>query len=86
MTGRAVFFLMCLVVSSAAIAAESGPHRRAPCSVVRFYVAKYTAPAVEAWARKKGASDAEIEAARLCIKDSPAQTADQTQPTQWAAQ
>jgi hypothetical protein len=34
-------------------------------------------PAAEAWARSTGATDAEIEAARLCIKDrnSPMQTA-----------
>jgi hypothetical protein len=48
---------------------------RASCSVVRFYVAKYSASAAEAWARSKGATDAEIEAARACIKDSPVQTA-----------
>jgi hypothetical protein len=43
--------------------------------MVRFYVAKYSAPAAEAWARSKGATDAEIAAARLCIKDAPVQTA-----------
>ena len=48
---------------------------RASCSVVRFYVAKYSAPAAEAWARSKGATEAEIEAARLCLKDSTVQTA-----------
>ena len=53
----------------------SGILHRASCSVVRFYVTKYSAPAAEAWARSKGATDAEIEAARLCIKDSPVQTA-----------
>jgi hypothetical protein len=53
----------------------SGILHRASCSVVRFYVAKYSAPAAEAWARSKGATDAEIEAARLCLKDSPVQTA-----------
>jgi hypothetical protein len=46
------------------------------CSVVRFYVAKYSAPAAEAYARNHGASDAQIEAARHCLRDAPAQTAD----------
>jgi hypothetical protein len=44
---------------------------RASCTVVRFYVAKYSAFAAEAWARNHGATDAEIEAARHCLKDAP---------------
>jgi hypothetical protein len=34
---------------------------RASCTVVRYYVAKYTLAAAEAWARSKGATEAEIE-------------------------
>jgi hypothetical protein len=56
-------------------ARASGILHRASCTMVRFYVAKYSAPAAEAWARSKGATDAEIDAARLCLKDSPVQTA-----------
>ena len=41
--------------------------RRASCHVVRFYVARYGAPAAEAWARSKGATEAEIHIARRCI-------------------
>src|SRR5262245_59014090 len=37
------------------------------CAVVRFYVAKYSEAAAEAWARSHGASDAEIETARRCL-------------------
>ena len=48
---------------------------RVSCTVVRFYVAKYSAPAAEAWARSKGATEAEIEFARRCIKDAPVQNA-----------
>jgi len=67
---------MCLGLASQAEAAErSGLIHRASCTVVRYYVAKYTAPAAEAWARSKGATDAEIEAARLCLKEAPARTA-----------
>jgi hypothetical protein len=54
--------------------AEAGELRRLSCTVVRFYVAKYSAPAAETWARSKGATDVEIEAARHCLKDSPVQT------------
>ena len=45
------------VTTSTASAGETGGLvRRASCVLVRFYVAKYSAPAAEAWARSKGAS------------------------------
>ena len=68
--------------SSGAIAAEGhvGPLHRVSCSMVRFYVAKYSASAAEMWARSRGASDAQIEAARRCLADAPAQT---VQPARW---
>ena len=53
---------------------------RASCTVVRFYVARYTATATEAWARNHGASEADIETARHCLKDQPARTA---RPARW---
>ena len=78
-----------LVVSAAlfafapdAIAGEQpGLFRRASCSVVRYYVAKYSAAAAETWARSHGATDAEIEAARRCVANAPAQA-----PTQAKSQ
>jgi Resolvase, N terminal domain len=39
----------------------------ARCVLVRYYVAKCTAAAAEAYARGKGASEAEIESARHCL-------------------
>jgi hypothetical protein len=48
---------------------------RLSCAMVRFYVAKYTAPAAEAFARSKGATDAEIETARRCLPAPAVQTA-----------
>ena len=67
---------ICLALAPRVEAAErSGLVHRASCTVVRYYVAKYTASAAEAWARSKGATQAEIEAARHCLKDAPAQTA-----------
>ena len=71
-------FAVALVVLNLGFASEaraSGLAHRASCTVVRFYVAKYTAPAAEAWARSKGATEAEIESARRCLKDSSTQTA-----------
>ena len=75
---------ICLALAPRVEAAErSGLVHRASCTVVRYYVAKYTASAAEAWARSKGATQAEIEAARHCLKDAPSQPA---QTAQWSAQ
>jgi hypothetical protein len=77
-------FLAALVLAWApqALAAEqSGLVRRASCTLVRFYVAKYSAEAAEMWARNHGATEAEIEAARRCIHGSPVQAASNTAVT-----
>jgi hypothetical protein len=72
---------ICLgLIPQAQARGRSGLLHRASCTLVRFYVAKYSAPAAEAWARSNGATDAEIEAARHCLKDAP-QT---TQAASWA--
>ena len=63
---------ICLGPATTATAGDGLVHR-ASCTVVRYYVAKYTAPAAEAWARSKGATEADIETARRCI--TPQQTA-----------
>lgn len=55
---------------------QSGLLHRASCSVVRLYVAKYSAAAAEMWARSHGATNSEIEAARHCLQgSSPVQAA-----------
>jgi len=73
--------VICLGSTAYAQATEYGPVRRASCAVVRFYVAKYSASAAESWARSHGASDAEIEAARRCLRGTaPARTA---QASRW---
>ena len=61
---------------------HSGIVNRASCTVVRYYVGKYSASAAEMWARSHGATDAQIEAARRCLNDTPAQTA-QAAPWTW---
>ena len=53
---------------------QGGPLQRVSCSVVRLYVARYSASAAEMWARSHGATDSQIEAARRCLTDSPART------------
>jgi hypothetical protein len=63
-----------VVLSSFNSAANAGTMQRMSCSVVRFYVAKYSASAAESYARSHGASDAQIEAARHCLRDAPAPT------------
>ncbi len=77
MSLRWVYVLaLCLGTSSAGFAAEqSGVLRRISCPVVRYYVAQYSASAAEQWARGKGASDAEIEAARRCLRPDTTRTA-----------
>jgi hypothetical protein len=75
---------ICFGLAPPAAAAEhSGLIRRASCSVVRFYVARFSASAAEMWARSHGATEAEIEAARRCLKNVPAETA---QAAHWTAQ
>ncbi|GAC1433227.1 MAG: hypothetical protein NVSMB6_30920 [Burkholderiaceae bacterium] len=70
------------VVSQAHAGEQTGLLRGASCTVVRFYVAKYTASAAEAWARSSGATEAEIHAARRCLS-LPSQTA---QAAHWTVQ
>ena len=65
-----------LALSSLSSVANAGAIQRMSCSVVRFYVARYSAPAAESYARSHGATDAQIEAARHCLREEPARTAD----------
>ena len=75
--GAMALMLSLSSVSSDAVAGgQSGIMQRMSCSVVRFYVAKYSESAAEMWARSRGATDAQIEAARRCLKETPAQTAE----------
>jgi hypothetical protein len=67
---------MCTALASQAIAEEQSKPRflaRASCTVVRYYVAKYTVAAAESWARGMGATEAEIEAGRHWLKVQTAQ-------------
>jgi len=77
MVMRAVSILVrVLALSSEVMAGEHpGTLRRMSCTAVRYYVAPYSASAAEQFARSKGATDADIDAARRCIKASSAQTA-----------
>jgi hypothetical protein len=79
--GFRLFFVAAMLLASApaAMAGEQGGvFHRASCTVVRFYVAKYSASAAESWARSKGATEAEIESARRCLKGMPIRTAQTT--------
>ena len=67
---------ICTALSSQAIAEEQFKSRfvaRASCTAVRYYVAKYTVAAAESWARSRGATEAQIETARHCLKVQTAQ-------------
>ena len=55
------------MVSASTVGAGEVSVRGASCTLVRYYVAIYSVPAAEAWARSKGATDAEVQTARRCI-------------------
>ena len=72
-----------LSFSSGALAERHpGVMQRVSCAMVRVYVARYSASAAETWARGHGATEAQIEAARGCLKAAPDQTA---QDAHWLA-
>jgi hypothetical protein len=62
-----------LALTEVAAGGQASLGHRVSCVAVRFYVAKYSAPVAESWARSQGASEADIDAARLCLKGQPAQ-------------
>jgi hypothetical protein len=70
----AVALALSLSLSSEALA-ERGVMHRMSCAMVRVYVAKYSASAAEMWARSHGATDAQIEAARECLRGTTERTA-----------
>lgn len=62
-----------LVLSPRAMAGEKpGVLQRISCTMIRYYVGKYSASAAERWARSHGATAADIEGARHCLKGAPA--------------
>ena len=65
-----LMLVVCCSISCPALAGEPPTpdfRKRITCVLVRYYVAKYTAGAAEAYARRNGASEAAIEAARHCL-------------------
>jgi hypothetical protein len=75
MRGIGALAIVLSLTPSALAGGHPGVLNRVSCTVVRYYVAKYSASAAEMWARGHGATDAEIEVARHCLGDTPAQTA-----------
>ena len=84
-SAAALGFCLFSSTTSNAVAAGRQPGfvHRVSCSVVRFYVARYSASAAETWARSHGATEAEIAAARRCLDDAPAQTAQAASSWRW---
>ena len=72
-----------LSLSSGALA-ERGVMHRVSCAMVRVYVAKYSASAAEMWARSHGATDAQIEAARECLKGTEERSAQAAHWSPWS--
>jgi hypothetical protein len=71
------------VSSNAFAAGQSGLVHRVSCTMVRYYVSRYSESAAEMWARSHGATDAQIEAARRCLYDGAAQTAQASRRDTW---
>jgi hypothetical protein len=59
-------FSLLVAASQGAAASERVTHHFS-CALVRFYVAKYSLPAAETWARSQGATEVDIETARHCL-------------------
>jgi hypothetical protein len=69
---RGMIMAVVLALSTSASAREPSSVHRMTCGMVRYYVALYSISAAEQYARSKGASDDDIEAARRCIKTAQA--------------
>ena len=67
--------LLAAMAGDAGAADQTRGFHRMSCTVVRFYVARYSVGAAESYARSHGASDADIESARRCLPSGPVQTA-----------
>lgn len=56
-----------LVAASQGAPASERSIQRFSCTMVRLYVARYSLPAAELWARNHGATENEITTARHCL-------------------
>jgi hypothetical protein len=74
---RSIFALAFVTgVSGQCLADEQtklAPFIKPSCTVIRYYVAKYSAVAAEEFARNAGATEAQIESGRQCLKVRTAQ-------------
>jgi len=64
---KSIAVLALLIAAGQDARASERPMHRFSCSLVRFYVAKYSLPAAETWARNQGATEVDIEMARRCL-------------------
>jgi hypothetical protein len=67
---KSIAAMALLIAASQVGSAGQKPTHRFSCALVRLYVAQYTLPAAETWARSHGATDVEIETARHCLGSS----------------
>jgi len=68
---RSIAALGLILAACQGAAAADQPSHNVSCSQVRFYVALYSLPVAENYARSHGATDAEIEKARHCLSSNP---------------
>jgi hypothetical protein len=70
MIGLFAAALVLLTTTTEVSASERSPKSwlsKVSCDVIRYYVAKYDATTAATWARKNGATDAQIDTARRCL-------------------
>ena len=72
MVARAIALAAVLTIWGQGALASEKPTvlRRLSCTLVRYYVAKYSEATAEGWARSHGATDAQIATARRCLGSS----------------
>jgi hypothetical protein len=68
---RSIAALGLILVACQGAAAADNPSHNLSCSQVRSYVAQYSLPVAENYARSHGATDAEIAKARRCLRSNP---------------
>jgi hypothetical protein len=60
--------LMFPTLSGTQAGGQHGVRQRMSCSEVRYYVGKYSVATAEMYARSQGATEAQIMAARRCLR------------------
>jgi hypothetical protein len=67
---KSIAAISLLVAAGQGAPASERPMQRFSCTMVRLYVARYSLPTAEMWARNHGATEVDIATARHCLASS----------------